>query len=227
MRRFRRSGSSSPAGRSSIDAAAAGRRIDISTPFVDATMPDGSRLHIVIPDITRRHMAVNIRTFVLQAHSLHELLAPRHDPLPGRALPAGGGRLRSERAGVRRHPGRQDQASEVLVVAEFVALAVTAGGFGRGDRRGHPGCPVASWRGISGPNWAGPAPGCRSPRPCNSWPTARRLSRLRGSSTACSWPSSAAHRWPRCCRAGPERPRGRRAQAARGRRPQGNPDDGA
>jgi Flp pilus assembly CpaF family ATPase len=24
----------------------------MSTPFVDATMPDGSRLHVVIPDIT-------------------------------------------------------------------------------------------------------------------------------------------------------------------------------
>ena len=47
----------------------------MSTPFVDATMPDGSRLHVVIPDITRRHMAVNIRKFVLQAHSLDELVA--------------------------------------------------------------------------------------------------------------------------------------------------------
>ena len=28
-----------------------GRRIDMSTPFVDATMPDGSRLHVVIPDM--------------------------------------------------------------------------------------------------------------------------------------------------------------------------------
>ncbi len=45
-----------------------GRRIDLSTPFVDAMLPDGSRLHVVIPDITRRHMAVNIRKFVLQAH---------------------------------------------------------------------------------------------------------------------------------------------------------------
>jgi pilus assembly protein CpaF len=42
---------------------------------VDAVMPDGSRLHVVIPDITRRHMAVNIRKFVLQAHSLDELVA--------------------------------------------------------------------------------------------------------------------------------------------------------
>jgi pilus assembly protein CpaF len=51
-----------------------GRRIDMSTPFVDATMPDGSRLHVVIPDITRRHMAGSIRMHVLQAHSLDELV---------------------------------------------------------------------------------------------------------------------------------------------------------
>jgi pilus assembly protein CpaF len=28
-----------------------GRRVDLSSPFVDATLPDGSRLHVVIPDI--------------------------------------------------------------------------------------------------------------------------------------------------------------------------------
>ena len=32
-----------------------GRRIDMSSPFVDAMLPDGSRLHVVITDITRRH----------------------------------------------------------------------------------------------------------------------------------------------------------------------------
>jgi pilus assembly protein CpaF len=36
-----------------------GRRVDLSTPFVDASLPDGSRLHVVIPDITRRDWAVN------------------------------------------------------------------------------------------------------------------------------------------------------------------------
>jgi pilus assembly protein CpaF len=51
-----------------------GRRIDLSTPFVDAMLPDGSRLHVVIPSITRRHMAVNIRKFVLGLHSLDELV---------------------------------------------------------------------------------------------------------------------------------------------------------
>jgi pilus assembly protein CpaF len=51
-----------------------GRRVDLSTPFVDATLPDGSRLHVVIPDITRQHWALNIRKFVLTAHSLDELV---------------------------------------------------------------------------------------------------------------------------------------------------------
>ncbi len=52
-----------------------GRRLDLSQPFVDATLPDGSRLHVVIPDITRRHWAVNIRRFVLPAVRLDELVA--------------------------------------------------------------------------------------------------------------------------------------------------------
>ena len=38
-------------------------------------LPDGSRLHVVIPDITRQHWAVNIRRFVLPAASLDELVA--------------------------------------------------------------------------------------------------------------------------------------------------------
>jgi pilus assembly protein CpaF len=53
---------------------ASGRRLDLSSPFVDATLTDGSRLHVVIPDITRRHWAVNIRKFVLKAHHLDELV---------------------------------------------------------------------------------------------------------------------------------------------------------
>ena len=52
-----------------------GRRIDMSSPFVDAMLPDGSRLHVVIPDITRQHWSVNIRKFVVSANSLDELVA--------------------------------------------------------------------------------------------------------------------------------------------------------
>lgn len=51
-----------------------GRRIDLSTPFVDATLPDGSRLHVAIPDITRSHWAVNIRRFVQRPSHIHDLV---------------------------------------------------------------------------------------------------------------------------------------------------------
>nr|WP_217500627.1 ATPase, T2SS/T4P/T4SS family [Arthrobacter sp. C9C5] len=51
-----------------------GRRLDISSPFVDAALPDGSRLHVVIPDVTRRHWAVNIRKFVVKASRLEHLV---------------------------------------------------------------------------------------------------------------------------------------------------------
>jgi pilus assembly protein CpaF len=68
---------------------ASGRRLDLSSPFVDATLEDGSRLHVAIPDITRRHWAVNIRKFVLRAHRLDELVRLGSlDDAPGRFLDA-------------------------------------------------------------------------------------------------------------------------------------------
>jgi len=51
-----------------------GRRLDMSSPFVDAALPDGSRLHVVIPDVTRRHWAINIRKFVVKASRLEHLV---------------------------------------------------------------------------------------------------------------------------------------------------------
>ena len=51
-----------------------GRRVDLSSPFVDATLADGSRLHVVIPDISRRHWLVNIRKFVVKADHLDDLV---------------------------------------------------------------------------------------------------------------------------------------------------------
>lgn len=53
---------------------ASGRRVDLSSPFVDATLPDGSRLHVVIPDITRDHWHVNVRKFVVKADHLDDLV---------------------------------------------------------------------------------------------------------------------------------------------------------
>jgi len=54
---------------------ATGRRVDLSHPFVDASLPDGSRLHVVIPDITRAHWSVNIRKFVPHRRTLADLVS--------------------------------------------------------------------------------------------------------------------------------------------------------
>ena len=53
---------------------ASGRRVDLSSPFVDASLPDGSRLHVVIPDITRKYWAVNIRKFTRRIRDLNQLV---------------------------------------------------------------------------------------------------------------------------------------------------------
>ena len=50
-----------------------GRRLDLSQPFVDARLPDGSRLHVVIPEITAEHWAVNIRKHLLRYKTLKDL----------------------------------------------------------------------------------------------------------------------------------------------------------
>jgi pilus assembly protein CpaF len=50
-----------------------GRRLDLSHPFVDARLPDGSRLHVAIPEVTAAHWAVNIRKHLIRGKSLEEL----------------------------------------------------------------------------------------------------------------------------------------------------------
>ena len=51
-----------------------GRRLDVSNPFVDARLPDGSRLHVAIPEVTATHWAVNVRKHLNHLNSLTELL---------------------------------------------------------------------------------------------------------------------------------------------------------
>jgi len=51
------------------------RKIDRLTPYVDADLPDGSRLHVVIPDITKQHWAVNIRKFSHSRLTLADLVS--------------------------------------------------------------------------------------------------------------------------------------------------------
>ncbi len=51
-----------------------GRRIDLSQPFVDAMLPDGNRLHVVLEGIARGFMPVNIRKHTLRATRLGDLV---------------------------------------------------------------------------------------------------------------------------------------------------------
>ncbi|MGF7155389.1 CpaF family protein [Novosphingobium gossypii] len=52
-----------------------GRRVDEATPYVDARLPDGSRVNIVIPPIALDGPLVSIRKFRLQALSVEDCVA--------------------------------------------------------------------------------------------------------------------------------------------------------
>lgn len=53
---------------------ASGRRLDLSQPFVDAALHSGERLHVAIPDITRKHWAINIRKYIVRPRRLRQLV---------------------------------------------------------------------------------------------------------------------------------------------------------
>jgi pilus assembly protein CpaF len=97
---------------------ATGRRVDLSQPFVDASLPDGSRLHVVIPDITRRHWAVNIRKFLPAYRDLGDLVAA------GSIAPEGAALLRTAM-----HDGRSilvsgaTHAGKTTLLAALIAAA--------------------------------------------------------------------------------------------------------
>ncbi|GII26278.1 hypothetical protein Pme01_58750 [Planosporangium mesophilum] len=56
-------------------AAAAGRRLDEGSPFVDARLPDGTRLHAALPPVARGGPYLSLRTLRRRAFSLPELIA--------------------------------------------------------------------------------------------------------------------------------------------------------
>ena len=56
-------------------ASSVGRRLDDSTPFVDARLPDGTRLHAVIPPVAVEGTLISIRVPQRRAFTLDELVA--------------------------------------------------------------------------------------------------------------------------------------------------------
>jgi pilus assembly protein CpaF len=54
-------------------AALAGRRLDDSSPYVDAALPDGTRLHAVLPPVAPGGTCLSLRTFTARAFTLADL----------------------------------------------------------------------------------------------------------------------------------------------------------
>lgn len=61
----------------------AGRRLDDASPYVDARLPDGSRLHAVIPPIAPRGTCISIRVPRRRGFSLDELVRRGSVPAAG------------------------------------------------------------------------------------------------------------------------------------------------
>jgi pilus assembly protein CpaF len=56
-------------------AALAGRRLDDASPYVDAVLPDGTRLHAVLPPVAPAGTCLSLRTFTARAFSIDDLEA--------------------------------------------------------------------------------------------------------------------------------------------------------
>jgi secretion/DNA translocation related ATPase len=56
-------------------AALAGRRLDDGSPYVDAALPDGTRLHAVLPPVAPGGTCLSLRTFTARAFTIAELEA--------------------------------------------------------------------------------------------------------------------------------------------------------
>ncbi len=52
-----------------------GRRVDESSPFVDARLPDGSRVNVIIPPLVPRSPVITIRKFRPDKYSMDDLVA--------------------------------------------------------------------------------------------------------------------------------------------------------
>lgn len=67
-------------------AAACGRRLDDACPYVDAWLPDGTRLHAVLPPVAREGPYLSLRTLRRQPYTLAELVAAGSLDAPAAAL---------------------------------------------------------------------------------------------------------------------------------------------
>ena len=99
-------------------ASAIGRRIDESSPMVDARLKDGSRVNIVFPPLALDGPYISIRKFSRQQIDFAKLIALRLAHPAGRARAGDRRPLPAECHHFRRHRLRQDHADERHVAAD-------------------------------------------------------------------------------------------------------------
>ena len=62
-----------------------GRRVDESSPMVDARLPDGSRVNVIIPPLSLSGPLVTIRKFSKKRLTLDDMIEPRARSPPKRS----------------------------------------------------------------------------------------------------------------------------------------------
>ena len=89
-----------------------GRRIDESTPMVDARLPDGSRVNAIIPPLALDGPMLCIRRFSVMRPTLEDLIEKGSLHRGNRGGPEGRGGGQIERPHLRRHRGRQNHHAQ-------------------------------------------------------------------------------------------------------------------
>ena len=89
-----------------------GRRIDESSPMVDARLPDGSRVNAIIPPLAITGPSLTIRKFSREPADDGRPGRLRDDVAPGGGVPGGLRRRQAEHPRLGRHRHRQDHDAE-------------------------------------------------------------------------------------------------------------------
>ena len=108
-----------------------GLRVDESSPYADARLPDGSRVHAIIPPLSLRGPSLTIRKFSLVPFSAEDLVS--RGALGG-IMSSGGRALRVDRHGEPWRPIRLDPSGEFYVMDQETSAAVLAAVSPPGER---------------------------------------------------------------------------------------------
>ena len=89
-----------------------GRRIDESSPYVDARLPDGSRVNAIIPPLAIDGPALSIRRFGMEPLKIERPAPLRHHGQPHRQYPPGRSEDPPQHPDLRRYRQRENNPAE-------------------------------------------------------------------------------------------------------------------